>query len=127
MPQFRIAATVNPEQLATLLLAAKAADVKLELGVAADDEPLRPRKSTPRKRSTKKNKPKRHGRHIVVRVGPEPEGPPKLVQLHRALKKKFGNEPFVKGEAKGALVKIAPSPSSYITKLMDGGNLIAAQ
>lgn len=124
---FRFVAVVTGDQLETLLLAAKAAGVTPELGVEPVTVERSQRRKSVRKRSTKR-KIKRHKASLMVRVGPEPQGPPKLITLHRALKKEFGGEAFRKGLAKGVLVEkgLSSSPSQFLTKMMDGGNLVAA-
>lgn len=130
MPRFRIAAIVDPDQLATLLLAARAAGVKLEgLEPVLDGEPSRPSTRRVRKRSTKdgRAKPKKYKPNLRVKMGPEPEGPPRMIQLHRALRRKYGEEPFRKGDVKQAMMAtFKGSTTGLMSRLMNEGNVVRA-
>jgi hypothetical protein len=123
----RLAVTIEKiEQLEVLLNTVKLLGLTPDLGTA--DEPSPRRKQYRRKeRSTKASKPKRYKPSMQIRLGPEPtEGPPKLVVIHRALKKKFGVDPFRKGDAKQAIIAKMGNSTGYVTKLLDRGNLVAA-
>lgn len=131
---FRFVAVVTGDQLETLLLAAKAVGVNPELGVEPGTAAakLSPRRKYKRKgHSTKRgapSKPKRYKASMQVKMGPEPvEGPPKLIQLHRALRKKFGEEPFRKGDAKRAVSsQVKGYSGGMMTRLLDKGNMVVA-
>lgn len=125
---FKIEAVVNGEQLETLLLAAKAVGVTLALGVALD-EPRRVPSSRVQKRSTKKSRPKRYPASMRVKLSRAPkEGPPKLAELHDAIRKEFGSEPFRKGDVKKRVAKAMNGSYSgeLLTRLMDQRSLVAA-
>jgi hypothetical protein len=127
---FKVEAVVTGDQLETLLLAAKSAGVTLQLGVHLPEGPL-PRRKRKGKRSTKGNaRPKRYKASMQIRLGPEPtDGPPKLIVVHRALRKEYGDEPFRKGDAKQVLRRrnVGGSSTSYMTKLLDRGSIVPAQ
>lgn len=122
----KVEAIVDAKQLETLLLAARAVGVKLELaGVVLDDEPSPRRK--PKERSTKRRvKPKRYKASMQVKLGPEPAGPPQLIRLHRALRKTYGDETFRKGDVKGAMKSRFNGTPGLMTKMLDGGNVLPA-
>lgn len=124
----KFVAIVNGEQFETLLLAARAVGVTPHLDVVPSE--ALPRRYTKRKekRSTnRRRKPKRYKANLQVRIGKAPEGPPKLIEVHQALKKTFGGATFRKGDAKGAVAKQlnGMSATGHISKLMDMGGLVA--
>lgn len=123
---FKIEAVCNGEQLETLILAARAVGVKLELaGVVLEDAPSRRSKPRVAKRSTKAPRPKRYKANMLVKLGPEPtEGPPRLIKLHRALRKTYGGEAFRKGDVKAAMKKRFNGTPGLLTELLDKGNML---
>lgn len=124
-----VARLENLDQLEALLLVTKGLGVVPELGVETVPLPSkspRPRKSTKR---GKRAKPKRYSKTMLVKMGPTPDsGPPKLKEVHAALKEEFGPKPFVKGEAKAVLRRKlkAGGSTSYVTALMDRGFMVPA-
>lgn len=120
------------EQLETLLLATRAVGLTPDLGVGPEPPPSRRRKE----RSTKnirsgKNKPKRYPPKMAIKIGKLPKNAaPKLVESYNAISQEFGTKVFEKRLAKGVLAKKfgsnRPGLSTYVTEMLDRGNLLPA-
>lgn len=127
----KVEAIVDGKQLETLLLAARAVGVKLELaGVVLDELPSPRRKFRQKERSTKRksSRPKRYKANMQVKLGPEPtEGPPQLIKLHRALRKTYGDETFRKGDVKAAMRSKFNGTPGLMTRLLDQGSVLPAE
>ena len=113
-------------QLETLLLATRAIGLTPDLGVG-EEEPRRPSPNRKARSTSKRKRPKRFPASTMVRVGERPEGPPKLIAVHKALRAWKGSEAFRKGDARQYLLKkLDGYSSSNLTALMETGGLIRA-
>jgi hypothetical protein len=113
------------DEFKALVAATKRFGLSLDVGIAEDEAPQRRPRARKAPSTRRKVRRQRYNANLQIKVGPEPEGPPTLIKLHRKIVKKYGKDAFRKGDLKQAVLNGSDS-TTPITRMLESGALIPA-